>query len=42
MATTKKPTKKEAKSKKNTLAEQLKKQGYKLPHGYEVAVRKKK
>lgn len=42
MATTKKPTKKEAKTKSNTLAEQLKKQGFKMPHGYDVALRKKK
>lgn len=42
MAATKKPTKKEAKSAGKSLAEQLRKKGYKLPHGYEVSVRKKK
>lgn len=42
MATSKKPTKKAAKAKSNTLAEQLKKQGFKMPHGYDIALRKRK
>lgn len=40
MATTK-PTKTEAKKKKESLKTALKKSGYKMPHGYDISLRKK-
>ncbi len=36
-----KPTKTEIKKKRESLQSTLKKQGFKMPHGYDVSLRKK-